>query len=273
MYGIVPAGLALSSAPAGVDDAALALVPDGATSHDATANGTDAPVAALVSVLDGHAYAPEAIERDSGDVDWLSPRALAHDHVLTWASDLGPVVPLPMFSLFSARDAVEVMLRDRATGLEAALRRIGHAREYALRVYRLDEELRAALPALSPRLAELAATAAAASPGQRYLLERKLENESKAEFRAVSQRIADDIADSLSPLASATSRLPIARVADGDAARGIMIGNAAYLVAFGGLEEFQRTLTSLVERYGQQGFRFDFTGPWPAYHFADEAAP
>ena len=59
---------------------------------------------------------------------------------------------------------------------------------------------------------------------------------------------------------------------DGDsAARGVMILNAAFLVAPARLENFQQTLTSLVERHAAHGLRFDFTGPWPPYHFASEA--
>jgi hypothetical protein len=41
-----------------------------------------------------------------------------------------------------------------------------------LRVYRIDAELTAALPTLSPRIRALADSAAAAAPGQRYLIER-----------------------------------------------------------------------------------------------------
>jgi hypothetical protein len=46
--------------------------------------------------------------------------------------------------------------------------------------------------------------------------------------------------------------------------------NAAFLVSAAGLEAFQRTLTELVGRHGSHGFRFDFTGPWPPYHFVGE---
>ena len=84
---------------------------------------------------------------------------MAHDRVLTWARDLGPVVPLPMFSLFSGRPAVCAMLRDREVELVATLGRLAEGREYALRVYRVDSELLSAISNLSPRLAELAATA------------------------------------------------------------------------------------------------------------------
>src|SRR3954463_3855608 len=127
VYGIVPADTSLSSAPAGIDDAGVALE-------------RHASVAALVSVLDARAYAPAAIEANSGDVEWLSPRAVAHDRVLTWASDHGAVVPLPMFSLFTGGDAVHRMMSDRSRQLTSTLERVGRGREYALRVYRIDAE-------------------------------------------------------------------------------------------------------------------------------------
>jgi hypothetical protein len=259
VYGIVPEDTPATSAPAGIDDAGVAVE-------------RHAGVAALVSVLGESAYGPTAIEANSGDVEWLSPRAVAHDRVLTWASDHGAVVPLPMFSLFSGEDAVRRMLADRSSQLVTTLERVGRGREYALRVYRVDAELMAATTSLSPRLASMASAAAAASPGQRYLLERKLDGERRTEMRAVTQRIVGEIVDALSPHAASVVRSPIPKAPDADAAaRGTMVLNAAFLVAPASLEAFQRMLTALVERHGQHGLRFDFTGPWPPYHFVSEA--
>lgn len=260
VYGVVPANLSPSAAPTGLDDSEVRVQ-----------RSDDGAPAALVSVLDGERYGPAALESTSGDVDWVSPRAVAHDRVLTWASDHGAVVPLPMFSLFSGGDAVRAMLRSRSTELSSALDRLARGREYALRVYRVDGELLDVLADFSPRLAELAATAAAASPGQRYLLERKLESEKKAELRVVTQRLVDEIVDALAPDAMSHVRSPIPRIADADAARGVLVLNAAFFVTAASLTAFQRTLTTLVERHGDRGFRFDFTGPWPPYHFANEA--
>lgn len=260
VYGIVPGAWAPGSGPAGLDDAGVTVEREG-------------ELAALVSVLDAAAYAPERIERASGSVEWLSPRAVAHDMVLTWASEHGPVIPLPMFSLFTGRDAVREMLRGRAPQLGAALARVGRGREYALRVYRVDAELLDAVVSMSPRLGELAGSAAAASPGQRYLLERKLEAEKKTEVRGVSQRVVEELFGALAARALESVRSPIPRATDADAAaRGTMVLNAAFLVAPDGLGAFQQTLTTLVERYDGRGFRFDFTGPWPAYHFAGEGS-
>lgn len=258
VYGIVPASLAPSTMPSGLDDAVVGME-----------RGED--IAALVSTLHGAQYEPEALETSSGDVDWLSPRAVAHDRVLTWASDLGPVVPLPMFSLFSGRDAVCTMLRDKSEELSSTLARLAKGREYALRVYRVDVELLESMSTLSPRLAALEAMAAAASPGQRYLLGRKLDTEKKNEMRAVTQGLVDEVVTALNAHSLKSARSPIPRAVDADGPnRGVMILNAAFLVSPNDLRDFQQTLTSLVERHASHGLRFDFTGPWPPYHFANQ---
>jgi hypothetical protein len=254
VYGIVPGEFASGSLPEGLDDAGVAIERRG-------------DLAALVSVLNGTTYAPERVEQDSGDVEWLSPRATAHDRVLTWASDHAAVVPLPMFSLFSGRDAVRAMLDERSAQLSSALAKVRRGREYALRVYRVDAELLDVIPEMSPRLRELAAQASSASPGQRYLLERKLDGEKRGELRSVTQQVVDDIAEQLGHHAVDSVRSPIPRTAERAAGTGTMVLNAAFLIAPPALDAFQRTLTSIVARH-ERGFRFDFTGPWPAYHFA-----
>jgi hypothetical protein len=256
VYGIVPGDTSMTSIPGGIDDTGVSIE-----------RASD--IAALVSVLDSGEYSPSAIERASGDVEWLSPRAVAHDRVLTWASDHGAVIPLPMFSLFSGEDAVQRMLTDRGAQLGRTLMRVAQGREYALRVYRIDAELAPAVVGLSPRLSEMARTAGAASIGQRYLLERKLETEKKVEMRVVTKQIVDEIVDASSRLALGVNRSPIPKTPNADGSRGTMVLNAAYLIAPTALEAFQRTLTGLVERHGAHGFRFDFTGPWPPYHFVD----
>lgn len=259
VYGIVSPDMPRGRLPAGLDDAAVVIEREGS-------------VAALVSVLDAGAYEASSLETNSGSVEWLSPRAIAHDRVLTWASDQGPVIPLPMFSIFSGASAVHEMLRNRGAQLVETLEHVRRGREYALRVYRVDSELFAAVPSLSPRLAEMVHTAAAASPGQRYLLDRKLEAEQRAEMRAVSQRLVDDIVGALSRHAIEVVRSPIPRADAQVAGSGTMVLNGAFLVQASSLPAFQQTLTALVEAHQTHGLRFDFTGPWPPYHFVAEHA-
>ncbi|HEY2376620.1 MAG TPA: GvpL/GvpF family gas vesicle protein [Gemmatimonadaceae bacterium] len=254
VYGVVPAAFDVTRAPTGLDDTDVELCADG-------------DLAALVSRLDGEQYAPAAVEHATEDVEWLAPRAVAHDRVLIWASDQGPVVPLPLFSLFSGAPAVQKMLIERGSQLSSALDRAGSGREYALRVYRIDSELAKSAVDFSPRLAELRDAAAAATPGQRYLIERKLETERKQELLAIGARVARDIVAALRPVAVGSTETRIPPRASHGGAEAALILDAAFLVAAGELERFQRVLTDLVSRHSSRGFRFDFTGPWPLYHF------
>src|SRR5690348_6515494 len=255
VYGITPATIDVRRAPDGVDDTRLELC-------------VDEDLAAVASRLDGERYSPIEVERGTENVEWLAPRAVAHDRVLTWLSDHGPVVPLPVFSLFSAEEAVRKTLRERRAELRNALRRVERGREYALRVYRIDAELAVVAGEHSPRLAELEQSAAAASPGQRYLLERKLDAERKKELHGIGASIARQIATTLQPFAVETVETRVAARPARPEAEGTLILDIAFLVDPKRLEDFQRALTEIVAQHGNRGFRFDFTGPWPPYHFA-----
>lgn len=259
VYGVVPATFTLAHSPTGLDE----------TSIEAIANGD---LTAVISRLESGSYSPEIVERDTANMDWMAPRAVAHDRVLTWLSDRGPVVPFPMFSLFSNADTVRAMLREREHQLRSLLERASAGREYALRVYRLDDELRAAAAELSPRLAELQQAASGASPGQRYLLERKLEAERKTELRAIGARVAREVVEGLRPFSAGVAEGRLVPQGRSGAAEIPLVLDAAFLIAPERLDAFRRELTTLVAQHSSHGFRFDFTGPWPPYHFVEPSA-
>src|SRR3712207_6758556 len=120
VYGVAPPALDLSHAPQGLDGSALGLEAEGS-------------LGAIVSRLDANAYAPDRVEARTADVEWLGARAVAHDRVLTWASDQGPVAPFPMFSaMFRDAAGVRGMLRTRVKELEGALAVAGRRREHGL---------------------------------------------------------------------------------------------------------------------------------------------
>ena len=257
VYAIVPAA-EQSVPPEGLDDSAVAFERDGV-------------LGALVSSLPGAEYSAANVEARTADIDWLGPRAAAHDRVVTWASDRGPAVPLPMFSLYRDTDSVRAMLRERRADLERVLASVARGREYTLRMYRDDEALRAALPALRPEFAARADAIRSASPGQQYLLQRKLDAESKDALKGLGREVASEVFDALRALAVDAVREPPPRRA-GDPAQVPLALNASFLVARDRYEEFRAVLTTIMSRFDTKGFRFDFTGPWPAYHFVGSSA-
>jgi len=252
---------------AGIDGAPVHLVSD-------PSDERAAPTAVLVSEVDAATYAPEQVESRVGQLEWLAPRAEAHDRVVTAAADAAPVIPLPIFSLFRDDAAICVMLAERRDELSRLFARLSGAREYTVRIYRDDSMLSAALSDLSPNIRELEKSAERATPGQRYLLQRKLEEARRTELRRVSGEIAQSAYGTLAPLARASVREPLpAAVAAAEvqsARTQPAVLNASFLVDDARLDEFRRALSEMIALRAPAGFRVDFTGPWPAYHFARE---
>lgn len=253
VYGVVGSSVETVTAPKGIDDGAVSLIPNG-------------NVAALTTSVSADDYAPDRVESLTADVEWVSERATAHDRVLTWASDAGAVIPFPMWTLFRDAKAVESMLSKRMNELKRTFERIRDGREFIVRVYVQPGLLKGHLAEHSAELMSLEAQAAKAPPGQKYLLERKMENLRRDAGRDLTGKVANEIHDALRGVAMETVReQPVNSGAAREQGRAIL--NASFLVAPARVVDFQRQLTTMVNKYEPSGFKFDFTGPWPPYHF------
>ncbi|HEX6533416.1 MAG TPA: GvpL/GvpF family gas vesicle protein [Gemmatimonadaceae bacterium] len=255
VYGIVPATLDVATAPPGIDGEAVHAERAGA-------------LAALVSRVDGAVYAGGVAEARAGDVAWVGPRAVAHDAVLTWASERGGVIPLPMFTLFSDADAVRAMLREREGTLVPVLERVAPAQEYTLRLFRLESLARAALGASDPAVAELERQAAAATPGQRYLLERKLQKERAVALDRASAEAGSSTFAALARCALGAARDPLPTRPDDGEGTAVLV--ASFLVRRDALDEFRAEVSRIAGELEPRGYRVEFSGPWPPYHFVRE---
>lgn len=256
VYGVVGSSVDTATAPPGIEGGAVNLIPSG-------------QVAALGTSVSADDYAPDRVEALTADVDWVSERAMAHDKVLTWASDLGAVIPFPMWTLFRDAKAVKATLAKRMAELGETFKRIGAGREFIVRVYAQAGVLKDRIGEHGGELAALAAEAAKASPGQKYLLERKIDNLRRDAGRDLTARVATEIHDALAAASMESSRdQPVNTGAPREQGRAIL--TASFLVAPQRVVDFQRALTAMVNKYEPSGFKFDFTGPWPPYHFVGE---
>src|SRR5687767_1052805 len=255
-YGLVPRDAASARFPTGIDDALVEV--------------QRTPVAGvLVSRLPAGEYAPQLIEESSGEVSWLSPRAMAHDRVLTWAQEHGGVIPFTMFTMFGSSEALAGILEQRAEGIARVFQKVGGADEFGVRIHRRHDQMLSVIDRLDPELEALRGEAEAAAPGQRYLLERKIAERSKSSVRAVSQRIAREVYESLRGIA----RDAVSRPLTPDASRAdvTLVLNGAFLVDRSRVDTFRAAVGERIREHEPNGLAFDFTGPWPPYNFVADA--
>jgi hypothetical protein len=98
-----------------------------------------------------------------------------------------------------------------------------------------------------------------------------MENLRRDAGRDISSKAAAEIHDVLRAESIETVReQPVNSGAPREQGRAIL--NASFLVKPARLVGFQEALTGMVHKYEPSGFRFDFTGPWPPYHFVGESA-
>lgn len=220
----------------------------------------DGEVAALANVVSLAEFGTEAIEQNLRDPGWLAEKVRAHDSVLNALLPHGALVPFRFGAIFRDEEQVRRMLRSQ-TRLPASLDRLEGAVELGVKGFLDAEQF-----ARARRSDEPVDPAAA---GRAYLLRKQAERRLAEEREAFSAQLATTTHEQLA-LGSREARMnPLQRPeAAGD--RGEMFLNGAYLVEQGATETFRSRLDELRRSHADDGARYELTGPWPPYNFADE---
>ncbi len=250
LYGYAPADAAVAGVPAGIDEHPVEPVAAGG-------------VLALISRLPAHAYAARVLERRLEDLDWVAQRGLAHERVVAWFVDHSGILPAPLFTLFSSVDALRADAERRSDEIRATLDRFAGLREWDVKLaYRADALARNAA-AVSDEVRALDAEIAAATPGHRFLLERKRAELVKSEVAHAAHRLAGGVFDELRGAARDAVRLKLPQTG----ATLPVVLSAALLVP---REDEPRVLDWLrgrADALRALGMELEFSGPWAPYRF------
>ena len=222
-----------------------------------------AAVACYVPLAD---YGEGALEAKLADAAWTATRALRHERAVEHFARRATVVPLRFGTIYLRRENVARMLEERAAQLRPTLERLKGREEWGLNVYVERARLREQVASLSERLREMEEAAAASPPGRAYLLRKKVDALREEEARAETRRAAAAIEGELARACDAAARLRVIKDEAGE--QGELAARLAFLVRREEFEEVRAAAEPLAERYTPLGFRFELTGPWPAYNFA-----
>ena len=225
-------------------------------------------LAALSSTVPLDAYGEEALAEHLSDATWTAVRAMRHETVVEYLAKRVSVVPLRFGTIYLERSGIERMLNEKGRELAQIIERLRGHEEWGVNVYSDRAKLLASITEVSPRLRELARQAEAASPGQSYLMQKKIEALRVDEARAALNDIIGRIEKTLSEQADDTKRLRILKVEATE--HGELKAKFAFLVKRSQFEEFRAAAERLAEENLAAGVRLELTGPWPAYNFSTE---
>lgn len=226
-------------------------------------------LAALCSAVPLDSYSEDALADHLADATWTAVRAMRHETVVEYVAKRTSVVPLRFGTIYLDRAGIERMLTEKSRELTHIIEHLRGREEWGVNVYSDRPTLLAGITSVSPTLRELAQQAEAASPGQSYLIQKKIEALRVDEARVALNRIVDEIEQALNEQAGEAQRLRILKVEATE--HGELKAKFAFLVKRVEFEEFRAAAERLAEEHLSAGVRLELTGPWPAYNFSSDA--
>ena len=222
-------------------------------------------LAALVSRVPRESYSEETLAEHLTDATWTAIRAMRHETVVEYVAKRTSVVPLRFGTIYLEREGIQQMLVGRSRELEDIIDHLRGREEWGVNVYCDRAVLLSSITSVSPVLRDLVQRAEQASPGQSYLMLKKIETLKVDEARTAVNRIVEQIEEKLKVQTDDARRLRILKVETTE--HGELKAKFAFLVKRSAFEEFRDAAERLAQEHQAAGVRLELTGPWPVYNF------
>jgi hypothetical protein len=227
----------------------------------------EAGLAAAVSAVDPIEFEAEPLNRLVRSIDWLAPRAAAHQQVNALLFDQADaLIPLAFGTVYRTPARIATMLETERGALRSCLDRVRGKAEWVVSLQRLTEEALVALEEQSDALRDVRARIATGAPGRAYLLSRQVETVRRRELLVLDGRAVAALEDLL-PMVDEIFAEPLVAGPE----QGLL---ARLSVLVDRLREAE--LLAAVDGYRQHwlglGYDLRLTGPWPPYRFSSRGA-
>ena len=221
---------------------------------------------AIVSQVSLQEFGQEQLQARLEDIAWLKSRVQVHQSVLASVSAVRTVIPMRFCTIYRSESGVQAMLTQNQGQFAAGLARLDGKQEWGIKVHCDTDILAQHVREISGPVQAMQAEMAAKSSGAAYFMKRKLEEVIAREVERLGDEYAQRSHDCLGRHAAEAVVNPL----QGQELTGRqepMLLNGAYLVSRENLAAFRGDLTNLQSEYGELGFSYEMTGPWPPYNF------
>jgi hypothetical protein len=204
-------------------------------------------------------YGEAAINSGLTDLDWVSRAAVAHEAVVEAFIGETAVLPMKLFTIFTADDRAAAHVRAERQRIAAVVKRVANHQEWGVRVV-LDRHRAAAS---GPKKT----AAPARRSGAAFLTEKKAQRDAVVELAAHARETVSALYDRLSSRARLSKRRTAAEL---PVQGGPLLLDAAFLVPRARAASFEGMAARESRALARQGYALTFSGPWPPYSFVQD---
>jgi len=218
----------------------------------------EAALSGATSAVPASDYDEAPLNEHLRDLDWLAPRAAAHQEVNGRLHELlDAVVPVSFGAIYRDDDGVRTLLRSRAGELAERLASLRGRSEWIVSI-----ERDAGRPSESDALGALEREIAGAPPGRAFLLGKRREEVVRDERRERDATIAAVAEAAVGTIAERLYREPLIEGAETPA-----VARFSVLVPRDRQPDLASAVRELERSHEGGGYRVRLSGPWPAYRF------
>jgi hypothetical protein len=216
----------------------------------------------VISSVPEAMYGEDALEHRLQDLEWIGPRALAHEAVIEHFLSFDAVLPMQLFALFKndARAVEHIVRNNRRIG--RILLRIERQVEWGLRLMWDPASSETEKQPRSPRATSVQTRRTVS--GADYLVRKRNQRD---QSRVLLQRARADASRLYRTVAGEASdarrRSDVERAAPGSR----LLLDAAFLVPARRTRAFQAVVRKHAGLLERAGISVSLTGPWPPYNF------
>jgi hypothetical protein len=223
-------------------------------------------IQAIVSKVSLPEFGQEQLEANLNDIKWVEAKVLAHQRILEAVLASRTFIPMRFCTIYQSESRVQEMLAQHSHDFVDALARLGGKTEWGVKVYCDGKRLAQRVEELSDKVKELKAEMEQKSGGAAYFLKKKMDETIAEEVERLSDEYAQCSHNRLASYAKEAVINPL-QSKEITGQKEAMVLNGAYLVAEEQLTAFRAELGNLEGDYGDLGFIYEITGPWPPYNF------
>jgi hypothetical protein len=204
-------------------------------------------------------------ESNLQDLEWLTPRVLAHEKIASVLSMSTTFYPCRFGVLFSDRALINDFIALNLSSLEEYFQQIANQEEYGLKIY-LNEEI-----AVAQCRKDLQNVGNSNSEtNSNYLKERLLDKQAKAKVALLVTECMDYFDQHLHYISSEFCHRRISSLHQ-SADQRQLIASMAILVARSKKPELASFIEEANKKFGnEQHIQCELTGPWPCYSFCPQ---
>jgi hypothetical protein len=228
---------------------------------------------AIVSEVSLDEFGSEEIQKKAEEnLDWIKEKAQIHEEVIEQAmvnanSKIIPVIPMQFGLIFKTIEKLQEPLKNNLEKFRKSLEYLTGKQEWGVKAFMNQKVFEELLEKGNPELLAKKKETESLPKGMAFFAKKQTAAIIDEIVEKELYKITNEINESLSQLAANFNKAKILEK-DFTGMTEKMILNNFYLLEESKLNDFQKKVKELKEKFNPIGIGVIMSGPWPSYHFA-----